>query len=305
MIWDCSFVNMKLVNDCNCWIFYINHIVKIKTLIYIKKKNNLELLKKKLTYIQCNVNMIKKYVYCIGMCFVGNIYAGSIFNNDADCKNKVKECRLEINCFYKVDNDNFSRLIMSDNKKEYNCIFDTFVDNNDMDFLKKNINPNITNNLYSIDNNINCFKLLVNKSKIGQDYKILLIETATRGLGVSKDGHIELVDIQVQFYKTSKCVPFDEFLKEDVNARRKICILFCYKRNNPNFADNMQNDGNNTHGPIITTNIMPHTSHNLHTSDDSWQHNHQTLPGKHIPGGVKKGVNSESNTGGCCRCKAR
>lgn len=249
--------------------------------------------------------MFKKLIYCIGIVFFSSIYAGSIFNNDADCKNKVKECRLEINCFYKVDNDNFHKLIVSDNKKEYNCIFSVFVDNNDVDFLKKNVNPNITNGLYSIDNNINCFKLLVNKSKLEQDYKILLIETATKGLGVSKDWHIELVDIQVQFYKTSKMCTFDEFFKEDVNASRKICIVFCYKRNNPNFADNMQNDGNNTHGPIIIPNIMPHDSHNLPTNDDSGQHNHQTLPGKHIPGSVKKGVNYKSNTGGCCGCKTR
>ena len=65
------------------------------------------------------------------------------------------------------------------------------------------------------------------------------------------------------------------------------------------------NDDNNTHGPINITNVMSHASTNLRTNDNSGAPNHPTLPVKYIQDDMKKGVNSESNTGGCCGCKAR
>lgn len=241
--------------------------------------------------------MFKKLIYCIGMCFIGNIYAGLF-------RNENKKSFLNVHCLYRVNNNKPEIIQLEFGEKKLNCIFEICVNNDDINLLKNSVKTCGSDNVYLLNNGLDALNVLLNKSNLTVNIKSLILKTIETDW-VDKDGQIRLEEVGVGLVKNGKIVTFGEFLVVDANAKRHICIVFFYKRNNPNFADNMQNDGNNTHGPIIIPNIMPHDSNNLPTNDDSGQHNHQTLPGKHIPGSVKKGVNYKSNTGGCCGCKTR
>lgn len=283
--------------------------------------------------------MFKKLIYCIGMCFFSSIYAGLFGNNN-------KTLSLRVICKYKVDKANTSIFQLDSlGGKKLSIVFNTDVNNGDIGPLKDKSKACEGDNVLLLNDGLAILSMLLNKSKINDYFKNLILKTIKNGPDICKDGSLRLEKAYLGLVKNNKVIPIDELLTVDANAEVYVCLLFYYKQDDSNFADNMQdvvsktspqtapatsienkphitlthkqeinmhdnapkstlfNDDNNTHGPNIIT--MPHALNNLRTNDDSGQHNHQTLPGKHIPGGVRKGVNSESNTGGCCGCKAR
>ncbi len=286
--------------------------------------------------------MFKKLIYCIGMCFFSSIYAGLFGNNN-------KTLSLPVICKYYVDeaNTDIFQLDSVGGGKKLSIRFDTNINNGDIGPLKDKSKACEENNSLLLNDGLAILSMLLNKSKINDYFKNLILKTIKNGPDICKDGSLRLEKAYLALVKNKKVIPIDELLTVDANAGVYVCLLFYYKQDDSNFADNMQdvvsktspqtasstsvdnktttslthnqeinmhdntpkstlfNDDNNTHGPIIIPNIMLHTPDNLRTNDDSGQHNHQTLPGKHIPGSVKKGVNSESNTGGCCKCKTR